>query len=49
MKVTFVPVSKTEFIDVDNGGKSSFTIDSITNKVVKMNYGEGYVFKKVDE
>jgi CubicO group peptidase (beta-lactamase class C family) len=49
MKVTFVPVSKTEFIDVDNGGKSSFTIDSITKKVVKMNYGEGYVFKKVDK
>jgi CubicO group peptidase (beta-lactamase class C family) len=49
MKVTFVPISKTDFIDIDNGGKSTFTLDTITNKVIKMNYGEGYVFKKVEE
>lgn len=48
MNVTFAPISETEFIDIASGAKSSFTVDSTTNKVVQMNYGRNYVFKKVD-
>jgi CubicO group peptidase (beta-lactamase class C family) len=47
-KHTYVPISKTDFVDIENGLKSSFVVNTLTGEIKAMNYSGVYTFHKED-
>lgn len=47
-KHTYVPLSKTKFVDVQSGSESFFVQDSLTGNIDRMDYAGAYTFHKVE-